>query len=734
MLQKARFIKQIIRDYGLSWVLRRGFYEFQLRSGIHRLRFRQREWDKNELARWVKPGVSTDPEVFFEEWKRNRRKFFFEPADREDYGKKLREILGDEGLRELVTEAEEIGNGKFCYFFKHKAELGIPPDWHLNPFTGGRADPNEHWTQLPMFSSEYGDMKFVWEPGRFASAFLLARASWASGRDFASTFWFLIESWKKANHPNCGAHWKCGQEASLRLMAWYFALHAFLESRETTPERFAMLAGIAAAQADRVERDHVYSHLQKNNHAMSEGVGLYLTGLLFPQFKKADAWRHKGLRILEEEGIALIKSEGTFRQKSHNYHRLMVHLYMYAGRIAELNGDRFSEALTKRLKNASDYLFQVQDAESGRVPNFGANDGALVFPANSCDYQDYRPVCSAGHYFFEKMRIYENGPWDEDLLWLFGPSALTAGIETPDLVDLEKQDGGIYTLRGENSWAFTHCESFKERPGQADALHFDLWWRGINITPDAGSYLYFCDPPWKGAFSKTDAHSTVTVDDQDQLETGPRFMKTNWHSAKVNCSGTIGNMYGRIWEGEHDGYCRFKDPVIHRRSVLLLDGDRWIVIDDVIGKEKHHVALNWTIVNSPYETIQEGIVLSSPEGKYSMNSQLLAPESEKGEFDVVSGGEDPRGWISRYYAGKEPVHSAILRYSGSLPCRFLTTFCPNKRPPKISCLQDGKIIVDFDSTKIRLYLAMLGDTGVVRRVERVKESRKNVSTLEPISE
>ena len=29
-----------------------------------------------------------------------------------------------------------------------------------------------------------------------------------------------------------------------------------------------------------------------------------------------------------------------------------------------------------------------------------------------------------------------------------------------------------------------------------DQLHLDLWWRGLNIAQDAGTYLYNADPPW----------------------------------------------------------------------------------------------------------------------------------------------------------------------------------------------------------------------------------------------
>ena len=718
MLQKARFIKQIIRDYGLSWVLRRGFYEVQLRFGLHRLRFPQRKWDRDELARWVKPGVSTEPGEFFEQWRNNHGKFLFDSQDREAYRERLADILSGEGLDRLVSQAEVIGNGEFTYFFKHKARLGFPPDWHLNPFTGGRANPKAHWSRLPMYSPVYGDMKFVWEPGRFASAFLLARASWASGRDFSETFWLLVESWREANPPNCGAHWKCGQEASLRLMAWYFGLFAFLDSKETSPERFALLSGMAAAQADRIERDHVYSHLQQNNHAMSEGVGLYVTGLLFPQFKRSDVWRRQGLKILEEEGIALIKAEGTFRQKSHNYHRLMLHLYLFAGRLAELNGDRFSEDLMGRLRNAGDYLYQVQDESTGYVPNFGANDGALVLPLNSSDYRDYRPVCAASKYFSDRTRIYPRGQWDEDLLWLFGSESLNAEEVRIPRNSIAKTEGGIYTIRGNGSWGFTHCEAFKERPGQADGLHFDLWWRGVNVTVDPGSYRYFSRPPWNMGLKGTHCHSTVMVDGVNQLQPGPRGMYTDWHSARMNLQRKFAESGIEYMEAEHGAYQRLKDPVLHRRTILRNGDDCWIVIDDLLGEKEHDLDLHWLLQDFPLEVDGDRIVLSTESGEFSITTGVLTGNMAESRSEVVRGTEEsaPRGWVSHYYGDKEAAISLQRHYRGPLPCRLFTLFTPHRYTLGPGDTKDGKMEITIGDTSLKLLLGPSGVTPVIERV------------------
>ena len=101
----------------------------------------------------------------------------------------------------------------------------------------------------------------------------------------------------------------------------------------------------------------------------------------------------------------------------------MLQDYIWVLRLAELNNVEISGTLREKVKKAVDFIYQMQN-ESGRVPNYGANDGALIISLNNCDYLDYRPVIQACCYLFDKIKIYPNGPWDEDLIWFFGHEAL----------------------------------------------------------------------------------------------------------------------------------------------------------------------------------------------------------------------------------------------------------------------------------------------------------------------
>jgi hypothetical protein len=45
--------------------------------------------------------------------------------------------------------------------------------------------------------------------------------------------------------------------------------------------------------------------------------------------------------------------------------------------------------------------------------------------------------------------------------------------------------------------------------------------------------------------------------------------------------------------GSHNGYARLADPVVHRRHVLKIAGDLWLVRDVVLGRREHELEIRW---------------------------------------------------------------------------------------------------------------------------------------------
>jgi asparagine synthase (glutamine-hydrolysing) len=568
------------------------------------------------------------------------------------------------GLSDFLLE------GMPLLFSRQLVHSSFPPDWHKDYFSEYVASPplqvskTKHWSHIS--DDPNGDIKFIWELNRFGFVYTLVRAYVAThNEEYPEAFWTLIEDWAKHNPPNTGPNWMDGQEIALRLMAWTFGFQQFSNSPSTTPQRKENFILYVAAQAERIYKNIGYAISTRSNHTISEAFGLWMVGLLFPELKHAEKYLSLGRKLLEQEAATQIFPDGSYSMYSLNYHRFILHIYLYAIRLGDINHFPLSTQLKQSVGNSITYLSHLINPETGEMPVYGSNDGALVLLLNNCAFTDYRPLLQLGWYITKGERLFEAGEWDEDLFWLCGESALIPSpsptgrresAESPSPSgrgvrgegEVSFPHGGTYLLRNNNSRALIRCTDFTSRPSHADQLHMDLRIHGQNIACDAGTYLYSGEGVWRNGLAHTSVHNTVTVDNKDQMTMVSRFTWTNWSKGKVL------KHEKNLWQGEHDGY----KPVSHKRTVMSLEGDRWLVIDNLVADESHHYALHWLLNDSPFEQ-KDNSVLSSLNGmKYKM--QIGTAEGNSNFSLVRADPASTRGWRSRYYGHKEPAISVIL--------------------------------------------------------------------------
>jgi len=643
MWMKIKNLASLYRELGPRWTLFRLTYAFRLRTGLIRLQMPMGAWSdykEHVGARSSRPMLPIPkeypPNV---SWK----------------------------LRDSERETYFLLEGMPRYFSSRQlVHSGFPPDWHKDYFSeyvGSlplQVNKNKHWSQIS--DDANGDIKFIWELNRFGFVYTLVRAYTAThNEEYPEAFWTLIEDWAQHNPPNTGPNWMDGQEIALRLMAWTFGYHAFINSPSSIPDRNAKFILLVAAQAERIYKNIDYAISTKSNHTISEAFGLWMVGLLFPELKHSEKYLSLGKQLLEQEARNQIFPDGSYSMYSLNYHRFILHIYLYAIRLGELNNSPFSNSLYSSISASIDYLSRLIDSQTGEMPVYGSNDGALVLPLNNCDFTDYRPLLQLGWYITKKEFLLEPGSWDEDIFWLCGiePFSLEgrrAGmmVQTPQL---SFPHGGTYLLHNTNGHALLRCTDFTARPSHADQLHMDLWIHGQNIAVDAGTYLYSGEGIWRNGLAHTSAHNTVTVDNKDQMTMVSRFTWTNWSKGKVLKHDK------NLWQGEHDSY----KPVSHKRTVMVLDDDRWLVIDNLIANESHNYKLHWLLSDGEYGLWK----LASANGLWFQPFGSKLPDSKfliqmglfngNGNFSIVRA--DPnstRGWRSRYYGHKEPAISAIL--------------------------------------------------------------------------
>ncbi len=680
MLTKLRTLVSLYRTLGFRWSAFRAAYAFRRRAGLLGLQMPRFAWTDRPLGTWLKADIPSEPEAYALWRKQNSPAFFFDlhPHRAERSGGRVERAIfslvsrpsGDEAQiwnkQTVIDEANRILSGELKYFSHAFHKTGFPPNWHEDPVTGIELSADRHWSQI---SDDAGvDIKFIWEANRFGFVYTLVRA-YAASRDerYPEAFWTLVLDWAEHNPPNTGSNWMDGQEIALRIMAWCFGLYGFVDSPASTPQRLAQLTAFIAAQAQRICRNTDFALFTRGNHIISEALGLWLTGLLFPELKDAEKYLSTGRKLLEQEAAAQIFPDGSYSMYSLNYHRFILHVYLYAIRLGEIHHSPFSTQLQNSIANSIAYLFQLVDPETGQMPLYGSNDGALVLPLNNCDFNDYRPLLQLGWYLTKGELLFESGAWDEDVFWLCSAYPLSSR-STPEgsrervgvrgTAQSSFPQGGVYLLRGADSKAVIRCTDFRARPSHADQLHVDLWIRGQNIACDAGTYLYSGEGMWHNGLARTSAHNTVIVDGKDQMRMISRFTWTDW------AKGRVLRHDEKLWQGEHDGYTRLPDPVTHRRTVMALNGDRWLIVDRLTARQPHHYALHWLLsgfgVQEPAPVNDERGAFILPLGIMNLQMQIGMVEGQSSLSIVRGDPNSTRGWRSRYYGHKEPAVSVML--------------------------------------------------------------------------
>jgi len=662
---------KILQTLGPGWALYRFGYALRRKSGLLKRGLTTTPLEQIQLRTLLRPDVPHEPSAY-RSWRRRHGGRFFFDAGQLPSAALLNGVVGAPGLDETLRIANDFRQGRFLYYSRHVHDLGRPVNWLLNPFTGGRHVNTVHWCDYPTFSKAQGDIKDVWEPSRFALAFWLARAYALTGDSgIVKDYWSLFDTWTRQNPPNMGPNWKCGQETAIRCFGMCFALYAFLDDVETTDRHVADAAKLMAVSAERIEKNIDYAYSQKNNHGMSEAIGLLTVGLLFPELRKAAHWREKGRDYLEREIARQIYDDGSFVQHSMNYHRVMLHDCLWAARLAELNQQPLSRDALARIDKAGEFLLAMLDRESGGVPNHGANDGANLLPLAACDYVDFRPTVQAARYRATGGRTLPDGPWDEMLVWMWGEAVVTAGKKSIIAAQPSQRfdSGGYYTLRRGDAWAMIRCHAYRDRPAHLDMLHVDLWHRGVNVLSDSGTYRYFApdDPAAEKYFKGIAAHNTIELEGRNPLDLVSRFLWMPWPAARCLVHAAD------RWQGEHDGYNRSPWRVIHRRTVDASNSATWIVTDELIGTGEHDVALRWHLVDGvcTIERDRRSVIVAHPRGRIRLD--ISGPDGIS--FDVARGeSSDGRisGWESRYYHERTPRPTLTVRARSSLPLEMTT--------------------------------------------------------------
>ncbi|WP_180104990.1 heparinase II/III family protein [Acinetobacter sp. YH12108] len=521
--------------------------------------------------------------------------------------------------------------------------IGQYPNWFYSPLTEANfAHTAKSWFEIPDFDANVGDIKGIWEASRFdwLLHFVLKHHESHDHAELVQLDQWL-NNWCENNSAYLGPNWKCGQEASIRIMHLISALIGLDQLKSPSQNVLALIE----IHLKRIAPTIDYAIAQDNNHGTSEAAALFIGGSLLNSLipsKQYTKWAKMGRKWLENRASKLIMADGGFSQYSINYHRVMLDSYCLSEIIRrKLKLPEFSASMYSQLHKAADWLF-VLTQENGDVPNLGANDGAKLLPVSNTDYRDFRPSVQLASTLFAGQSYYtEAGSYDQPLTFFGLDKTYQPAFVSPNKNKFFKSSG-LISAEHDNFFIAFKLPVFKFRPSQCDALHLDVWCNGQNILRDGGTYSYNSTAEDLDYFSGPASHNTVQFDGHLQMPRLSRFLFGAWlkpsnlaySEDKFSCG------YADFWGCQHQ-----RQVSLHHKEI--------IVIDSVSGF-KESAVLRWRLQPGSWEL--NGGTLSN--GRISIEIKA----NTEAEITLSSGFE------SRYYYQKTvlPVLEVKVKHSSTI--------------------------------------------------------------------
>ncbi len=631
----------------------------------------------------------TETEVLHGYFVRRPSRFFFSSQDQERLVTAYARTF-PERIAELHSTADELCAHRFRIFAYPPVNGGPQIAWRSD-LVHGIASGLEHWSRIAYLDfSKVGDSKVVWEPNRHQHLVTLAQAYFVTGEErYAEECLRQFSDWLRDNpHPR-GINWASSLEVAFRAWSWLWVLHLLLPSRALTGEFIAQLLFSIRQHANHIAAN-LSTYFSPNTHLLGEGFALFSVGLVLPELQGGQAWAGDGRQILLAEIDKQVFSDGIHREQSTYYHRYAVEFFLSAAILAEQNGCPFPEHYHSRLKEMVAAL-AARSCPTGLDPIIGDADGGRVLALAPFDPRDLRPIIGLAATFYglpEYANCLRNLP--EEAFWLLGgeralarfkslpkpsPAAISRAFAASGQVLMHAAKGSherklLFDAGPQGMLACGH--------GHADALSIVCAADGQEWLVDPGTFSYTGSAAWRDFFRSTRAHNTLVVDGRDQADAVDVFKWRNAPAVKLEQFITSPELDFAC--GSHTGYSRFGQAVCHRRSLLFVKPDYWVVCDDVEGTGEHdlefffHFHPGCEVAASTSGWVAEG------KTRFALLAAGLpvAWELVSGRGPDAPGGI--QGWYSRDYGHKQPAPVAVARARVKLPAQFYWLLLPDPQP------------------------------------------------------
>ncbi|MFQ5811064.1 MAG: alginate lyase family protein, partial [Armatimonadota bacterium] len=416
-----------------------------------------------------------------------------------------------------------------------------------------------------------GPVEWTHVLSRFSYWKTLGHAYWGTGDSkYAEDFVYMLRDWIADNPvPRVvtnsrgprGTVWRT-LEAGIRGDAWFDVMELFMFAPEFDAEAKYLMTKSLVEHARHLHRYE--TAFRYGNWQVVECTGLAAIGIMLPEFKEAPAWRERAFDYLRQHMERDVYPDGAHHELTPGYHGWVMERFLKVSLLCKANGydvpglmdkhERMFEFLMHVSKPDGRYA-SLGDASRGGSIRANMGLGALLY---------HRP--DMRHLGIDAI----SGGW----LWLFGPDVGVRYAELaarpPDFTSAMLPDAKYCVMRTgwepDDKYLLFDCAPWGGGHSHQDRLQVVVY-AGRDLLIDPGIYSYD-QPLSRTYFRQSEAHNILLIDGEEQLQSDPKVLAWSVTESADFAAGEIADA---------------ERGLRHRRSVLFVKPDYWVVVDHVFG-------------------------------------------------------------------------------------------------------------------------------------------------------
>lgn len=467
----------------------------------------------------------------------------------------------------ILNEAKRIIEGTISIFDKDYS-FNFPLQWNKDWRTNQKWE-NKYFKSYNFYKQnkekEY-DIKFPWELSRLSFLITIAKAySLTQDKKYLDFIYTNLKNWKELNPIAHSVNWYA-MEVSVRTIN-VIQLRELLLIAPKTNKVVNLLNEILLLHGIFLWRNVEYTDVRANHYAANL-TALLLLGTTFKSFyKEAEKWYNYAVNKTEKEFHLQFLNDGVNFEKSIPYHRFVVELFLISFLVLKRQKIKLNNKTVSVFKQANYFIKNIIKPNK-LTPIIGDNDSASVFQSDNLKLNNHSNILQLSSLFLKDDNLNLSKELFYSSVELFNTTKVNSFIDSKEFQFTHFESGGFFSAKKNSNFFIADFGEVgmhgKGGHGHNDLFSFELMLDNQDIIVDPGCYTYTGDLALKSEMKASLYHNGLVVDKQ---EIAPQL--GYWSISNIAEPKKVKyyeNENCVVVSGEHEGYLRLENPVVHYRS------------------------------------------------------------------------------------------------------------------------------------------------------------------------